>query len=51
MREDISEYSKPSMPLSASSTSSQTAYMTGFTSKDPYNYQVGFGNHLVSEAM
>ncbi|KAF9478838.1 homogentisate 1,2-dioxygenase [Pholiota conissans] len=39
------------MPLSTTGASAQGAYITTPTEKDPYIYQVGFGNRFASEAI
>lgn len=39
------------MPFSASGATAQGAYATTPTEKDPYTYQVGFGNRFASEAL
>lgn len=39
------------MPLSASGTSAQGSFVIRSEEKDPYQYQVGFGNRFASEAM
>lgn len=39
------------MPLSTSGATAQAAFSTKPTEKDPYRYQVGFGNNFASEAL
>ena len=39
------------MPLPFTGATAQNAYSTEPTEKDPYVYQVGFGNRFASEAM
>ena len=39
------------MPLSASGTSAQGSFVIRAEERDPYQYQVGFGNRFASEAM
>ena len=39
------------MPLSASGASAKGALSTRPRERDPYEYQVGFGNFFASEAM
>ena len=39
------------MPLTASGASAKGAFSTQPLEVDPYEYQVGFGNHFASEAL
>jgi len=42
---------KLTMPLATSGAAAQTAFATRPHAKDPYKYQVGFGNLFASEAL
>lgn len=46
-----SEFSKHAPPIPSYGATSSATYMTSTTPKDPYSYQVGFGNSFCSEAV